>query len=121
MDAPAHYECDGCGACCKTWRVLVSAADAEREPRIASESRKLAEHEADDLWQYQLFPLPFHEGCCFLGDDNRCGIYETRPRVCRGFEAGSERCQEARREQGLGVLLPGMGLVALTIARKTIA
>jgi len=56
--------------------------------------------------QYQLFPLPFHETCCFLDGDNRCTIYATRPELCRHFEAGSEQCQEARRARGLTPLEP---------------
>lgn len=103
MDA---YECDGCGACCRTWRVLVSETDAEREPRIREEGRRLPEHTATSFWGYQIFPLPFHEGCCFLDEKQRCGVYETRPQVCRDFEAGGPRCQEAREGAGMPPLLP---------------
>lgn len=100
------FVCDSCGACCRTWRVLVSDEDAAREPRIAREGRELAAHVATPLWRFELFPLPFYEACCFLGSDDRCDIYETRPRVCRAFEAGGERCQAARAEQGLAPLRP---------------
>src|SRR5262249_33577149 len=37
----ADYECDGCGACCRTFPIFASSADAAREPRIAAEGRKL--------------------------------------------------------------------------------
>lgn len=100
------FECDGCGACCRTFRVLVSAEDAARERRIAGEARELPDHQATPLWRFQLFPLPFHEACCFLDEALRCTIYATRPRVCREFAAGGERCQEARREAGLEALAP---------------
>jgi Fe-S-cluster containining protein len=100
------YECDGCGACCRTWPVLVSDDDAEREPRIKDEGRALPQYLGTPYWRYRLFPLPFHERCCFLSEDQRCTVYETRPRVCREFEAGGERCQEARRLSGLTPLLP---------------
>ncbi|MCX5660606.1 MAG: YkgJ family cysteine cluster protein [Planctomycetota bacterium] len=99
-------ECDGCSASCETWRVLVSAEDAQREPRITREARELPENQRTPLWRFVLFPLPFHESCCFLDEKNRCGIYETRPRVCREFEAGSVRCQEARALGNLPRLLP---------------
>ncbi len=105
-DTPV-YECDGCGACCRTWPVLVSDEDAAREVRITIEGRTLPEHLGTPYWRYQLFPLPFHESCCFLDDNQRCAIYATRPRVCRDFTAGSDRCQEARRIQGIPPLLPG--------------
>jgi Fe-S-cluster containining protein len=111
----SRYECDGCGACCRTWRVLVSEEDALREPRIVQEGRSLPEHVRSTGWAYVLFPLPFHEGCCFLSADQRCDIYDTRPRVCRDFAAGSERCQEARKHSGLGELQPASGLTTLTV------
>ena len=121
----SDYECDGCGACCRTWRVLVSEEDALREPRIAQESKLLPEHVRSPGWDYLLFPLPFHEGCCFLSADQRCDIYDTRPRVCRDFAAGSQRCQEARKLAGLGELLPGSGqpgsgLTTLTIQGRDV-
>ena len=108
VPSATEYECDLCGACCRTWRILVSEEDARREPRIRAESKELHEHQATVLWRFQLFPLPFHESCCFLDvvHENRCDIYATRPRVCRDFAAGSQRCQEARKEQGLGPLPP---------------
>ncbi len=98
------YECDGCGACCRTFPIFASETDAQREPRIAVEGRQLSGWLATEQWTYQLFPLPFHETCCFLDGDNRCTIYATRPDVCRRFEPGSDQCQEARRECGLPVL-----------------
>ena len=67
-----------------------------REPRIAGEGRKLPDHLATPEWVYQLFPLPFHEACCFIDESARCTIYEGRPDVCRAFAAGGDQCQAAR-------------------------
>jgi Fe-S-cluster containining protein len=102
----SHFACDGCGACCRTFPIFASAADAARQPRIAVEGRALAEHLATDRWTYQLFPLPFHETCCFLDGDSRCTIYPTRPEVCRAFPAGGDQCQAARGRVGLPPLPP---------------
>ena len=101
----AVYECDGCGACCRTFPIYVAETDAEREPRIRDESRRVPLWLATTQWTYQLFLLPFHETCCFLDGENRCTIYATRPDLCRDFEAGSEQCQEARLRCGLAPLL----------------
>ena len=30
--------------------------------------------------------LAFASKCKHLQDDNRCGVYETRPRICRGYD-----------------------------------
>jgi Fe-S-cluster containining protein len=97
----ATYTCDGCGACCRTFPIFASAQDAGREPRVAAEGKELALHLRTPAYAFQLFPLPFHETCCFLDDSQRCVIYETRPNVCRQFAAGGDQCQEARRRSGL--------------------
>jgi Fe-S-cluster containining protein len=95
------FECDGCGACCRTFPVFAAESDAEREPRLRAESRPLPPWLGGREWTYQLYPLPFHEACCFLDPANRCGIYPTRPDVCRAFAPGGEQCQQARARVGL--------------------
>jgi Fe-S-cluster containining protein len=97
--------CDMCGACCQTFPVLVSIGDGEREPRIAHEALRVSAWQRSDDWEYQLHPLPFSRGCLFLGDDDRCTVYQSRPSVCRRFAAGSPECQEARARLGIAPLL----------------
>lgn len=97
------YDCENCGACCRCFPIFASETDAEREPRIRKEARKLESHLATDDKAYQLYPLPFLERCSFLKEDQLCRIYETRPAVCRHFEAGSSQCIEARKRVGIGV------------------
>lgn len=99
------YECDCCGACCKTFPIFASQKDAAQEPRIEAETQKLPAHLATNDWAYQMHPLPFHEACCFLGEENLCQIYKTRPVNCQTFAAGSEQCQEARARHGIEPLL----------------
>lgn len=100
----AEYVCDGCAACCQDWPVLVSHEDAAREPLIAQRGRRLPVHLATLDWQYQLNPEAHGPACCFLDEHRRCEIYATRPTVCRGFAAGSERCRQARANHGLPAL-----------------
>ena len=97
-----QYDCTQCGACCRSFPIFASEADAVREPAIRQQTRKLAEHLATENMAYQLFPLPFQTRCAFLKKDELCRIYESRPNVCRRFEAGSTQCIEARRRQGIG-------------------
>ena len=107
MTPPAlTFECDSCGACCKTFPVFASEADALRVPRIREEARTLPEHLASPEYRYQLYPLPFHNSCCWLDENNLCMHYCNRPDVCREFKAGSEQCQEARRRHGIAELQP---------------
>jgi Fe-S-cluster containining protein len=100
------FSCDGCGACCQTFPIFASAADAGREPRILQEAGLLPAPLRTPEWTYRLYPLPFLEACCFLDGDRRCAIYAARPDVCRRFAAGEAQCQEARRRQGLPPLPP---------------
>jgi len=99
--------CDRCGACCKTFPILVSIGDSQREPRIIDEALRLPEWRRTAEWEYQLHPLPFLEGCPFLAHDNQCSVYETRPDPCRRFVAGSPECNEARAREGLEALPVG--------------
>ena len=103
-EAAMEYECDECGACCRTFPIFASAGDAAREPRIAAEGRKLPQQLADEEWHYRLFPLPFLEACTFLDEQDRCTIYPTRPDVCRRFAAGGDQCRQARERQGIAPL-----------------
>jgi Fe-S-cluster containining protein len=96
-----NIDCDKCGACCQTFPVLVSEADAVREPRVKECGLELPEFLKRPGWDFKLHPLPFLEGCCFLGENKLCTVYETRPDVCRKFEAGTEECAEARARVGL--------------------
>jgi len=100
------FDCDGCGACCRTFPIFASAADARRESRIGVEGRLLAPWLGTERWKHQLYPLPFHDRCCFLDEEARCGIYATRPEMCRQFPAGGSQCQEARVRVGLPPLAP---------------
>lgn len=100
--APKAYDCENCGACCRCFPIFASRSDAEREPLIKTEARELEPHLATGDKAYQLFPLPFHERCAFLKDDQLCRIYATRPEVCRKFEPGSPQCIEARERVGVG-------------------
>jgi len=77
-------DCLACANCCKTTGPLFTGKDIER----------LAKHlkmkpgqfvntylEVDEENDYVLQKLP----CAFLGADNRCLVYEVRPRACREF------------------------------------
>jgi Fe-S-cluster containining protein len=106
------YECDKCGACCKG-SLLIEADDLDvmREPRLIEADPHHAGkpvcqmvHEIQAEWKAVL--LACGSPCAFLGADNACTIYATRPNVCVGMQAGDEQCQEARAEQGLPPLLP---------------
>jgi Fe-S-cluster containining protein len=53
-----------------------------------------------------------------IGHQVSCRIYEDRPRMCRQFEAGSDRCHAVRRAYGLE---PFLSLDEMQSACQTIA
>ncbi len=109
---PPRYECDRCGECCKgTLIVEADDLDVLREPRLidadphhAGKSVHQIVHEIRT--DMKAIILACGKPCVFLGPDNACAIYSTRPNCCVGMEAGDEQCQEARESAGLPPLLP---------------
>lgn len=98
------YECDGCGACCRSKLVDIYEVDTLRNPRIAEQMNPLREPGFDGEVGY--LNCVSNGGCVFLRDDNRCGIYTTRPSACVVYEAGSDDCQQCRLDAGIPLLEP---------------
>jgi Fe-S-cluster containining protein len=76
--------CDHCTAkCCKYFALPI---DKPTEPKDFDYARWFLLHEHatlfvdDDTWY-----LLMHTRCRHLREDNLCGIYETRPEVCREY------------------------------------
>lgn len=122
-----RYECDSCGACCRSLIVEIEETDIVREPKLAAVTKPFKVPPGmslvdDDGEPYEEIVPGFGNGgllacglnhpCGLLGADNRCTVYPTRPNVCVSFRAGSEQCQEARRMAGLPELLPSAGIGA---------
>lgn len=89
-DVFANINCLDCANCCKTTGPLFTAKDVHR---IAShlklkpgefEAEYLKTDEEDDLI---LKSVP----CVFLNEDNRCSIYEVRPRACAEYPRTNKR------------------------------
>lgn len=115
------YQCDECGACCRTLLIEIEELDIIREPRLAAVARPFKIPPGQELVDEDGEPYeevvpgfgggallscgPDHS-CLMLGSDNRCTIYPTRPNVCVGMQPGSEQCQLARELAGLAELLP---------------
>ena len=107
-----QYECDCCGACCRG-QLIVEAYELDlfREPRLATADRRTVNLPLDavmaDLDQDgHCLVIACGKACHFLGQDNLCTIYPTRPNVCVAMRAGDEQCQRARAVDGLPPLPP---------------
>lgn len=83
-DVFREIDCLACANCCKTTSPIFIQADIDRlaktfkmKPADFINSHLVLDDEGD----YVLTSSP----CPFLGDDNRCMVYEDRPRACREY------------------------------------
>ena len=89
----AELECLRCAACCgPAYDVVeISTRDPVRKSRpewvVTIENRHQMKRRSDNH-------------CQALLSDNKCQIYEDRPRCCRDFERGGDNCLFARRRLG---------------------
>lgn len=117
MTRPTSADCRTCGACC------VGGYDDDHGFADCSESdvKRMSRHARSRLHVGSVGPIDrdrldcystpalmtedFGKVCGFLrGTPGRrvsCGIYETRPDVCRKFTPGNKDCIRARWEIGL--------------------
>lgn len=77
--------CEGCeGACCRVIKISVQHM-TEDQLRWAGMRGEIK----DGVWHIR-------SECVNLQPDGKCGIYETRPGVCRDFKVGGNHCLDAR-------------------------
>ncbi len=81
--------CEQCdAACCKqsAWAYAVLLQSDQERRRFAPWSTLTSVREADGSTE-TVQVIAYQAGRCpFLGDDDRCGIYDDRPLSCRQFE-----------------------------------
>ncbi len=106
--------CEGCGACCYL-EVLLSPSDVTRLRRVADilTATKVCEGcWASDVTGERLVNpraiLRRRDGACRFLDETtkRCGVYDHRPGVCRGFEFGGSECDDVRDGTYVGLHVP---------------
>ena len=103
---PSTVDCRTCGACCygdEMW-IHVMASD---DDRLGGEGTRhltvLTQHGRG----YFARSMKMLGGRCIAFRDRLadggcgCSIYETRPDICREFQAGSPDCLAARRRRGI--------------------
>lgn len=78
--------CLDCGACC---RYVVIPIEGVGEDEI----KWLEMHEGLKVRNGKLF---IFKACKHLGQDNSCGIYAERPKVCRDFKKEGIDCIKSR-------------------------
>lgn len=86
--------CNGCTACCRdhqavTWHPGDDASLFTAIGRVG------------DDWQPM---LPQHNGDCGYLIDDKCSIYERRPRICRAFDCRRQAAQFTPEQQIEGIM-----------------
>lgn len=80
----ARTDCLACANCCKTTGPLFTTADIERIAkhfRLKPQQFILQYLRIDEDNDYVLQSVP----CTFLDGENKCMIYDVRPKACREF------------------------------------
>jgi Fe-S-cluster containining protein len=84
-EAFSIVDCTKCANCCRTLRPVFTDQDIDRiagHLRMARDeflATYLERNEEQDRYRTQTTPCPF------LGEDNRCTIYDVRPEKCQGY------------------------------------
>ena len=88
--APGECLCDHCIAkCCRYFALPIDTPEEEKDYQYI---RWYLLHERASVFVDEgTWYLLVHTKCKHLGDDNRCGIYNTRPQICR--EYSTENCE----------------------------
>ncbi|MGH9948865.1 MAG: YkgJ family cysteine cluster protein, partial [Pyrinomonadaceae bacterium] len=107
-------DCVTCGACC-AFPMAVSITENEAA-RIGNYTEVVLDREYADVVVGRFIPRAENDKCVNLdgklGERIGCAIYEERPKCCREFDAGSDRCHEFRRIYGLEPQLTETEVVA---------
>lgn len=113
-------ECMTCGACCASFVCV----DLEPDNPISSEDcwdiskpGECGEFVVDRFIKRKDVDFSCTALNGKIGEDVSCRVYENRPRMCRQFEAGSDRCRAVRRAYGIE---PFLTLQEMSAARGKI-
>lgn len=90
----ASFDCLSCANCCKTTGPLFTDADITRISRhLGMKEGAFTEQylRIDEDEDFVLQSVP----CSFLGADNRCSIYDVRPKACREYPHTHQKRQHS--------------------------
>jgi Fe-S-cluster containining protein len=85
-----QFDCLACAQCCTSSSPVFTRTDIQRiashlgvKPGMLEQQHLEADSEGD--W------IPKSRPCPFLQSDNRCKVYEVRPKSCRGYPHTDEK------------------------------
>jgi len=79
-----HFDCLQCAGCCKGISPVLNSNDINRIAKSRKEDPK--EFEQNLTIRDKEGDMGFKKTpCCFLGELNKCSIYQLRPKACREY------------------------------------
>jgi len=89
-EAFEEVDCLQCGNCCRKVGPRFGESDVKRLARVvgfdrAAFVRDVLVRDEDPGWRLRTLPCPY------VGEDNRCSVYEDRPRDCESYPYLAER------------------------------
>ncbi|NLA23390.1 MAG: YkgJ family cysteine cluster protein [Bacteroidales bacterium] len=84
------FDCLNCANCCRTLGPRLSSNDIDKMAKhLKMKSSAFSELyiRIDEDGDYIFKSMP----CPFLGDDNYCAVYESRPKACREYPHTNQR------------------------------
>ena len=99
QEVSAQIDCTTCGNCCKVMLPSLSKADIKRlalhqQLSIQEFKQRFLALDEENAWGFNQQPCPFLE-------NNRCTVYESRPRDCRSYPHLDKREFVSRLGQAL--------------------
>ncbi len=84
IDITSKIDCLDCANCCKSIPPIINKTDIQRiskflklKPKDFEEQYIITDEDMDMIFK--------NSPCVFLDDDNKCFIYEVRPKSCREY------------------------------------
>lgn len=106
-----RFQClPGCGLCCKTYRIPLTAADLDRLRRVVEPeacSNIAFNHGLQGGGIAAFMENEKEKGCCYLDEELRCSVYGSRPLYCRTYPL--IRDSYAQLEMSVDHTCPGIG------------
>lgn len=116
LGASKSFDCSACGLCCTYVAIEI---DGPTTAKRATEILWYLYHDGvsiyvnDDAWMVQ-----FETTCRFLTADRRCGIYATRPHICREFS--EQECEVNTGDDGHTFYVPATFMAHLKETRPRV-
>lgn len=78
-------DCTRCANCCRTATLMLNRDDIDRiSKHLGMGTQEFIENYLDLSEKNDMFAMR-QKPCPFLGDDNRCTVYDVRPTCCREY------------------------------------